>query len=145
MQLTALREDGGEEKARFWYSCPICRETRYWQSRCVSEYCGGNAARFELAKIRHGRRIHYLGRATSLRRSHSHDMVEILSELFRRVKKPSKALREWAAHIEHGYCLDAPTFIPAGGCFDEVLPEDFGLTEEESHLPAQIIVSRDGD
>jgi hypothetical protein len=52
---------------------------------------------------------------------------------------PKHLLR--AAWDDHGYCIDAPQTMPAGGCYGLDLPP-LGDDETPSYMPAQLTVER---
>jgi hypothetical protein len=52
---------------------------------------------------------------------------------------PSYLLR--AAWDDHGYCIDAPQTMPAGGCFALDLPS-MSDDDAPSYMPAQLTVER---
>lgn len=120
-----------------WYfTCPVCRQTRYLAAQCLDReatlpdgttegLCGGNVARYERAKLRHGVRLRYRDAASRLERSRHN--ISLLVHLYKLLPpQPPPRLREWA-RIEAGYCIDAPDTMPAGGCYsmfvDELHPD----------------------
>lgn len=106
----------------------------------MSEFCGGNVARFERMKLLHGVRVVYMWAAERVGKRWFRP--ELLVELYRRVPKPPKHLRDWAMR-EDGYIIDAPDTMPAGGCVAYYLPDMTDVPEDERYMAVQLTVERE--
>lgn len=104
--------------------------------------CGSNSVRAWRLKRELGTKVRYLTAATAVDHKWIRMYAQMLFHLYRRIPKPSKALRD-ALRIDIGYCLDAPEVMPAGGCFgfsDEELEAEYGIA-----IPEQLTFDRESD
>ena len=134
------------QRAYYYFHCPICDSVSYWATECKSDLCRGNVARHELAKLRYGVRVRYLGTAAKLERwiENPHCQLAGRYSALALAQRDRKAIRKMIdmAFLDGGYCIDAPNIMPAGGCFSEHLSEA-DEPGKECWIAAQMTVNRE--
>lgn len=105
---------------------------------CTAWYCGGNRARLERWKLALGTRITYLPAAPRVGlEGQSFLVTNLMIESYRRGVRES-----YKTHaIDAGHSIDAPEYMPAGGCYNDSIT----VGKKTEYFPSQFMIRREPD